>query len=48
MEIEWAALVDVERRTDGWDVRPQQCDWMGPWETYHDAVTYSRRVFFVD
>jgi len=44
----WAALVDVERRADGWYVRPPQCDWMGPWETYRDAVNYSRLVFEVN
>ena len=44
----WAAMVDVERRADGWYVRPPQCDWMGPWETYHDALTHSRLVFFVE
>ena len=53
--IEWAAMVDVERRSGGWYVRPPrgwlratQCDWMGPWDTYRDAVIYSRLVFSVD
>jgi hypothetical protein len=46
--VTWAAIVEVERRVDGWYVRPPQCAWMGPWDTYRDAVIYSRLVFSVD
>jgi hypothetical protein len=40
--------IKTVKRADGFYVKYPDTEWMGPWNTMHDALKYSHMVFCAD